>query len=108
MVKNSKCLAAKVQPHWLCSGLRASIFVVFLLVAGLGVSQGREAVMLTVEGLTGRSFQFSWREGEAGGVNGILVLDKDNRIFGVNSPNETSWEIDGQGRLLIRHADGRA
>ena len=83
------------------------MFVVLLLVAGLGVSQGREAVKLTVEDLTGRSFRFSWREGEAGGINGILVLDKDQRISGIRSPNETSWEIDGQGRLLIRHADGR-
>ncbi|MCF7974132.1 MAG: peptidoglycan DD-metalloendopeptidase family protein [Phycisphaerae bacterium] len=96
-----------VKTMFLCRGLRWAVFVVSLLFVGLGALQAEDTVKLTTEDLTGRSFRFSWRDRNNGGVNGILVLDKDKRISGINSPNETSWEIDGQGRLLIKHADGR-
>ena len=107
MVKKPNCLSVNVRPNWLCVGLRTSVFFVFLLFGGLGVVQAEDTVKLTTEDLTGRSFRFSWHDRNHGGINGILVLDKDKRISGINSPNETSWEIDGQGRLLIKHADDR-
>jgi len=88
-------------------GLGRTVLFLTLLFSGFNVLQGQDTIELTTESLTGRSFRFSWRQGGSGGVNGILVLDQDGRVSGINSPNETSWEIDGAGRLLIRHADGR-
>ena len=60
----------------------------------------------TVEDLTGKSFRFSWKQDDTGGFNGILVLAEGGRIEGINSPNESSWKIDEEGRLLILHEDG--
>jgi murein DD-endopeptidase MepM/ murein hydrolase activator NlpD len=87
-------------------GLHRIVLLASMVLVGLG-AQAQDSGELTAETLTGRSFRFSWREGDARGFNGILVLDRDGRVSGINSPNETSWEIDGQGGLLIRHSDGR-
>ena len=87
--------------------LQRAVLFFWLILAGLGGLQAQASVELTEQDLTGRSFRFSWRQGDAGGLNGILVLDERGRVSGINSPNETSWEIDGQGRLLIKHANGR-
>jgi hypothetical protein len=66
-----------------------------------------EEIEITEEMLEGRRFQFSWKSGDQGGVNGIALLGEDGRIEGIGSPNETSWLVDPEGRLLFKHADGR-
>ncbi len=60
--------------------LQRAVLFVSLLFAGLGILQARETVKLTDEDLAGHRFRFSWRQGNAGGVNGILVLDKEGRV----------------------------
>lgn len=57
--------------------------------------------------LIGKRFRFSWTSNEGGGVNGIATLKDDGSIEGIRSPNETAWLVDGSGRLLFRHTDGR-
>jgi hypothetical protein len=84
-----------------------AVFLVSLLFVGIRILQARETGELTSADLTGHSFRFSWRQGNASGFNGILVLDEDGHVSGINSPNETSWEINSKGRLVIKHADGR-
>ena len=76
-----------------------------LVVAGTAFAQDED--VLTAEALTNRSFRFSWSRGEEGGVNGTLGLGDEGRILGISSANESSWEIDEAGRLILRHEDGR-
>ncbi len=59
------------------------------------------------EQLQGKSFRFSWKMGDRGGFNGVATLKRDGAIAGISSPNETSWQVDQQGRLIFRHSDGR-
>ena len=67
-----------------------------------------EKPQLDAARLAGRRFEFSWKsEGGGGGLNGIATLRADGRIEGIGSPNESTWALDGQGRLLFKHADGR-
>jgi len=57
--------------------------------------------------LAGKRFQFSWSSTGGSGVNGVATLKEDGAIAGIASPNETTWLVDGSGRLLFKHADGR-
>jgi hypothetical protein len=65
------------------------------------------ARMLTPQALAGRRFRFSWQSGNEYGLNGIATLNKDGTISGIKSPNESFWFIDGDGRLIFKHRDGR-
>ena len=38
---------------------------------------------------------------------GTATLREDGTIAGIASPNETFWLIDGEGRLIFKHRDGR-
>ncbi|MFH0945692.1 MAG: PKD domain-containing protein, partial [Planctomycetota bacterium] len=82
---------------------------VLLITLACGVALARqESVDAFTRGeLSERSFRFSWRQDSAGAVNGTLVLCANGRIEGINSPNETFWEVDEEGRLLFKHEDGR-
>ena len=81
--------------------------LLFLLLCGVASGRQESALELNRDDLSGRSFRFGWRQGSQGGFNDILVLDAGGRIAGINSPNETSWELDEQGRLIFKHEDGR-
>jgi murein DD-endopeptidase MepM/ murein hydrolase activator NlpD len=78
-------------------------------VAAAGMQESVEAdeTFIDMETLKGRRFKFSWTSGERGAVNGIALLKADGYIEGIGSPNETSWLVDSEGRLLFKHADGR-
>jgi len=87
-------------------GSAAMVKCSVLLLAGALLQQGAgEAV--NREELQGKSFRFSWKQGEEGGFNGIATLRRDGTIAGISSPNESTWLVDGRGRLIFRHADGR-
>ncbi|MCP4451462.1 MAG: peptidoglycan DD-metalloendopeptidase family protein [Planctomycetes bacterium] len=92
---------------FLLAGPQRAVCLVLLLSAGFGVLQAQEVAEITAKDLTGRRFRFNWRQGNSGGFNGILILDRDGQISGISSRNETAWEVDSKGRLLFKHADGR-
>ncbi len=73
---------------------------------GAGVEAAQEVEAPTVETLTGKSFHFSWKEGDEGAINGIMTLAAAGKVEGINSPNESAWKLDEEGRLLILHEDG--
>jgi murein DD-endopeptidase MepM/ murein hydrolase activator NlpD len=66
-----------------------------------------EETKLTPQMLAGKQFRFSWKAGQATGQNGTATLQKDGTISGIGSPNESFWLIDGEGRLIFKHRDGR-
>lgn len=70
-------------------------------------AQDPERPAIDAASLAGRRFEFSWRSEGGGGVNGIATLRTDGRIEGIASPNESTWSLDEEGRLLFRHADRR-
>lgn len=71
-----------------------------------GAAAARDAT-LKPEALYSKSFRFSWKTERGSGNNGVATLRKDGTIAGVPSPNETFWLIDGAGRLVFKHRDGR-
>lgn len=70
-------------------------------------SASKKPVVIDRAQLANRRFQFSWSSSEGNAVNGIATLQADGSIEGINSPNESTWQIDDSGRLLFKHADGR-
>ncbi|MHC4944935.1 MAG: PKD domain-containing protein [Planctomycetota bacterium] len=97
-------------------------FIVTLLLLLIGCASGGETTLqgaspqdvveaeeftITDELLAGRRFEFSWKSGDQGGVNGIALLGEGGRIEGIGSPNETFWLVDQEERLIFKHADGR-
>ena len=64
-------------------------------------------VSLERASLAGKQFRFSWKSDGGGGFNGTARLSRDGSIQGINSPNESAWELSSSGQLLFRHADGR-
>jgi len=88
------------------SGTARDILLLLVLwsVACAAASAGPE---INRERLQDKRFQFSWKSGDDGGVNGVAWLRRDGTIQGIQSPNETSWLLDDSGRLLFKHADGR-
>jgi hypothetical protein len=67
---------------------------------------GRQA-RLTEEMLHGKSFRFSWKTERGSSHIGTATLREDGTIAGIQSPNETFWLVDGEGRLIFKHRDGR-
>lgn len=62
----------------------------------------------TREMLAGKQFRFSWKTEKRGGNYRPLMFHADGTLEGgTGSPNETFWAIDGQGRLVFKHRDGR-
>jgi len=92
--------------RWLPAALRRVLTLPLVLLVGLATAFAQETVELSVEDLTGRSFWFRWLEGDQEGTNGVLVLDAEGRVSGIDSPNESAWRLDEEGRLLILHEDG--
>jgi len=90
------------------SKLRATSVVLSILVltSGAGLAQ-EDQPALSQKDLAGRRFRFAWKSGDTGGFNGIATLRKDGTIVGIASPNETTWFLDDQGRLVFKHRDGR-
>jgi hypothetical protein len=70
-------------------------------------SAGKRESRLRPEMLYEKQFRFSWKTERGSGNNGVATLRKDGTIAGVPSPNETFWLIDGAGRLVFKHRDGR-
>lgn len=60
----------------------------------------------TKEALGGKQFRFSWQTATKSSRIGIVTLQRDGTIGGIASPNENSWEIDDQQRLVFRNRDG--
>lgn len=88
---------------------RLRIVLVFLgafAVPPLAAFADTELRTLNEEVLFGKSFRFSWRRGKEGGFNGIATLLKDGTIAGIPSPNETTWLVDDEGRLIFKHRNG--
>lgn len=75
--------------------------------AGSGTAEAAEAPRITVESLAGRSFRFYWKSDEGGALNDTALLKPDGTIEGIRSPNESTWKLDDEGRLLFLHSDGR-
>ena len=86
---------------------RGLAFLPLLVLMGEGLPLAAQDLAPPADELAGRSFLFSWRQGPEGGLNGTLQLRADGRILGIGSPNETSWRLDGRGRLIFLHEDGR-
>lgn len=61
----------------------------------------------TQELLAGKRFRFSSRSGSESYTIGTALLNRDGTISGIRSPNEFSWALNEQGRLLFKHRDGR-
>ncbi|MBN1417964.1 MAG: PKD domain-containing protein [Planctomycetes bacterium] len=76
-------------------------------IGGERALAGEEEVTIDRADLAGKRFRFSWSSEKGGAVNGIATLKEDGRIDGIGSPNETTWQIDDEGRLIFKHADGR-
>jgi|GEM_PF-134149 len=74
------------------------------IALGVTPDQGGE---IDRERVAGKKFRFSWKSDNGAGFNGVARLGRDGTIHGIGSANESAWEIDGSGRLLFRHADGR-
>ncbi len=66
-----------------------------------------EGVKANRNDLAGRRFAFFWTYGAKEHQNVGLLLRDDGTIGEHPNPNESMWEIDEQGRVLIRHRDGR-
>jgi murein DD-endopeptidase MepM/ murein hydrolase activator NlpD len=79
---------------------------VFLYAVAPSVSAETEPPRLDREALFGKSFRFSWTDGDHEGFNGIATLRMDGTIEGIPSPNETTWLVDEKGRLIFRHRNG--
>lgn len=62
---------------------------------------------LTKETLQGKEFRFTWKTERARSHIGTATLRTDGTIAGIQSPNETFWLVDGEGRLIFKHRDGR-
>ncbi|HEX5397654.1 MAG TPA: hypothetical protein VFY06_01210 [Verrucomicrobiae bacterium] len=72
------------------------------------VSTSAESARPTRETLAGKTFRFSWKTDKGGGNYRPLVFHPDGTLGGgTGSPNETFWAIDGQGRLVFKHRNGR-
>lgn len=67
----------------------------------------RVEVRPALQSLAGKTFRFSGKSSQASGYIGTLALGKDGTISGSPSPNETFWLINGEGRLVFKHRDGR-
>ena len=61
----------------------------------------------TREMLCGKAFRFSWKTERGSSHIGTATLREDGTIAGIRSPNETFWLVDGEGRLIFKHRDGR-
>ena len=77
-----------------------------LATAALTAAGEPDAGQLDEEALSGKRFRFRWESDTSGAVNGIATLGRDGTIDGISSPNESTWQIDGRGRLIFKHADG--
>jgi murein DD-endopeptidase MepM/ murein hydrolase activator NlpD len=67
----------------------------------------RDSLSITPARLAGQRFKFYWHSEDGHGFNGIATLKPDGTIAGIASPNESTWTIDENGRLVFKHADGR-
>jgi len=87
--------------------LRNALLVVCVRIGpALAALADAEEQTLDTEILSGRSFRFAWRFGQKGGFNGVATLRQDGTIAGIASPNETTWLVDDQGRLIFKHKNG--
>jgi len=66
-----------------------------------------EGIKVKINDLIGKRFTFLWTDGGEEHINGILLLKDDGTIGLYSHPNESTWKIDEEGRMLIMHKDGR-
>lgn len=84
----------------------ALLLVCASIVPALAASADMESQTLDEEALFGKRFRFGWKQGSGRGVNGTATLRADGTIEGISSPNETTWLVDGKGRLVFKHRNG--
>ncbi|MHC4404202.1 MAG: PKD domain-containing protein [Planctomycetota bacterium] len=82
------------------------VLLIALGVPALAAFADAELPAPDEETLFGKRFRFSWTSGEEGGFNGVATLRSDGTIEGIASPNEATWLVDGEGRLIFKHRDG--
>jgi murein DD-endopeptidase MepM/ murein hydrolase activator NlpD len=104
---NSAKDSLQVFPCWIMAAWLLS-FVALAAANGADQPAASAGVQIDRARLQDKRFQFSWKSAEGSGVNGIAWLKPDGSVRGINNPNETSWLVDASGRLLFKHADGRA
>ncbi|MCX7049513.1 MAG: PKD domain-containing protein [Candidatus Sumerlaeota bacterium] len=92
---------------WMRIALRMTMAVCAAAMVLAPQAAHAEDVKPTAETLAGKQFRFTWKMGNASGDNGVATLGKDGTIAGIRSANETFWLIDGEGRLVFKHRDGR-
>lgn len=66
-----------------------------------------EGVKVEMNDLAGRRFVFLYTEGAEERQNGVLLLSGNGTIGEHSHSNESTWKVDEEGRVLIRHKNNR-